>query len=69
MINEFEKLCVNRKSIRKFCDKAIEDDKIKEILQGEKEEIPVAILPIGYTLSNKISFTRRKDLNELSIEI
>lgn len=48
---------------------AFEDDKIKEILNCKKEEIPVALLPIGYTSSTKISFINRKDLNQLTREV
>lgn len=48
---------------------AFNEDKIKEILHCKKEEIPVAILPIGYTLSKKVSFTNRKDLNQFSREL
>lgn len=48
---------------------AFDEDKIKEILHCKKEEIPVAVLPIGYSLANKVSFTNRKDLNELSREL
>jgi nitroreductase len=44
-------------------------DKVKEIINCKKEEKPVTIMPIGYTLSNKIIFTKRKQLNELSREI
>lgn len=48
---------------------AFEEDKIKEILHCKEEEIPIAVLPIGYTSSNKISFRSRKDLNQLSREL
>jgi nitroreductase len=48
---------------------AFNEGKIKEILHCKKGEIPVALLPIGYTLSNKISFSSRKELNELTREI
>ncbi|MBM7868751.1 nitroreductase [Clostridium pascui] len=48
---------------------AFEDKKIKEILDCKKGEIPIALLPIGYTLSNKISFIHRKDLDEMSREL
>lgn len=48
---------------------AFNEDKIKEILHCKKEEIPVAVLPIGYTVSNKVSFRSRKDLNQLSREL
>ena len=41
---------------------AFEEDKIKEVLNCRADEMPIALLPIGYTLSNKISFTNRKDL-------
>ena len=48
---------------------AFEEDKIKELLNCREEEIPIALLPMGYTLSNKISFIKRKDLNQLVREI
>lgn len=48
---------------------AFNDDKIIDILDCKNGEVPVVLLPIGYTLSPKLSFTRRKDLNELSREI
>lgn len=48
---------------------AFEEDKIKEVLDCRAGEVPIALLPIGYTLSNKISFTHRKDLNELAREV
>lgn len=48
---------------------AFDDDKIIDILHCKNGEVPVALLPIGYTLSPKLSLTRRKDLNELSREI
>lgn len=48
---------------------AFEEDKIEEILDCKADEIPIALLPIGYTLSNKISFTHRKDLNEIAREL
>ena len=47
----------------------IDDDKIIDILHCKNGEVPVTLLPIGYTLSPKLSITRRKDLNELSREI
>ena len=48
---------------------AFEEDKIKELLNCREEEIPIALLPMGYTLSNKISFIKRKDLNQISREL
>lgn len=48
---------------------AFEEDKVKEVLNCREGELPVAILPIGYTLSNKITFTNRKDLSELVREV
>lgn len=48
---------------------AFNDDKIIDILHCKNGEVPVVLLPIGYTLSPKVSFTRRKDLNELSREV
>lgn len=48
---------------------AFDDDKIIDILHCKNGEVPVTLLPIGYTLSPKLSITRRKDLNELSREI
>ena len=48
---------------------AFEEDKIKELINCREEEIPIALLPMGYTLSNKISFIKRKDLNQLVREI
>lgn len=48
---------------------AFEENKIKEVLDCREHEIPIALLPIGYTLSNKISFTHRKDLRELAREV
>jgi len=48
---------------------AFEEDKIKEVLNCRADEMPIALLPIGYTLSNKISFTNRKDLSELVREV
>jgi Nitroreductase len=48
---------------------AFEEGKIKEALNCRAEEIPIVLLPIGYTLSNKISFTYRKDLSELVREV
>lgn len=48
---------------------AFEENKIKELLNCREDEMPIALLPIGYTLSNKISFAKRKDLNELAREV
>lgn len=48
---------------------AFNSDKIIDILKCKVGEVPVVLLPIGYTLSPKVSLTRRKDLNELSREI
>ena len=48
---------------------AFEEDKIKELLHCKKQEIPVAILPMGYTVANKCLFTNRKDLNQLWREL
>lgn len=48
---------------------AFDEDKIKAALNCKADEIPIALLPIGYTLSNKISFTHRKDLSELVREV
>lgn len=48
---------------------AFNEDEIIEILHCKNGEVPVAVLPIGYTLVPKVSLIRRKDLNELSREI
>ena len=48
---------------------AFNEEKIIDILHCKNGEVPVVLLPIGYTLSPKVSLTRRKDLNELSREI
>lgn len=48
---------------------AFEEEKVKEVLNCKADERPIALLPIGYTLSNKISFTHRKDLSELVREV
>lgn len=48
---------------------AFDGDKIIEILHCNNGEVPVALLPIGYTLVPKVSLTRRKDLSEISREI
>lgn len=48
---------------------AFNENKIIDILHCKNGEVPVVLLPIGYTLSPKVSITRRKDLNELSREI
>lgn len=48
---------------------AFDEDKIIKILHCNNGEMPVALLPIGYTLAPKISLIRRKDLSELSREL
>jgi len=48
---------------------AFEEDKIKELLSCREDEMVIALLPIGYTLSNKISFIHRKDLSEIVREV
>lgn len=48
---------------------AFNEKKIIDILHCKNGEVPVVLLPIGYTLSPKVSLTRRKALNELSREI
>lgn len=48
---------------------AFEEHKIKEVLNCREDEMPIALLPIGYTLTSKISVTNRKDLSELVREI
>jgi nitroreductase len=40
---------------------AFNEDKVKEILHCKKEDKPVAIMPIGYTLLSKIIFRNRKE--------
>lgn len=48
---------------------AFNDDRIKEILNCKSGDIPVSLLPMGYTSQNKVSFTKRKDLDELIREL
>jgi len=48
---------------------AFEEDKVKELLNCRADEIPIALLPIGHTLSKKVLFTNRKDLSELVREV
>lgn len=48
---------------------AFEDDKIKEILHCEKDQKPVALLPIGYSMFNRVSSVDRKELSQISREL
>lgn len=48
---------------------AFDEEKVIKLLHCKEEEMPIALLPIGYTLAPKISLMRRKESNELFREI